>query len=340
MTTLPSGDFNYYTNTVYWNDFPEIQAHQNILISGESSLYWPDYLKRKYGKRCRALFPNCGNGWVERDLFQRGVIETADGFDVNPGSIAEAKAAARDIGMPANYFVQDANSFDPGAASYDIVVNLGAMHHVAFIDNMTRNIARALRDGGIYVGMDYVGAHRNQYPWHLWEAMIVFNETIPRKYIKFQRYAHFKTMVATDPTEAIHSELQIETLDRYFHLAEFTPLGGAIAYQILFENRKLLAERQTEEGARAIAKIIEADYALLRKAPEDTLFAFWVGTPQPKVLENDTLLAKWTIAEEEREKSAAANHGRYYPRSALEIIYDEIADLNDALRQRPLSTDL
>ena len=43
-------------------------------------------------------------------------------------------------------------------------------------------------------------------------------------------YPHVPTMIATDPTEAIHSDLIVETLARYFDLVEVRPVGGAIAY--------------------------------------------------------------------------------------------------------------
>ena len=161
--------------------------------------------------------------------------------------------------------------------------------------------------------------------------MVEFNETLPAKYKRFQQYAHLKTMLATDPTEAIHSELQIAVLKRYFDICQYVPLGGAIAYQILFENRLLFNERHTEEGTEVVKRIMRQDRLLLEKSPEDTLFAFWVATPRQDALRNPGLLYHWTREEEERERKAARNGGRYYPVTALEIIYDEVTKLNQAV---------
>ena len=61
-------------------------------------------------------------------------------------------------------------------------------------------------------------------------------------------YPHLPTMLHDDPTEAIHSELIVETLQRYFHVERFVPLGGAIAYPLLTFNARLL---ELAERARA-----------------------------------------------------------------------------------------
>jgi hypothetical protein len=119
MTIIPTDSFEYYKGDIYWNNFEDIQHYQNTLISGDPDLYWMDYLKREFGAFRVGFFPNCGNGWVERDFFLRKIIEEAMGIDVNETLIDRAKTEAKKINMPVSYFTQDVNSFDLTDVSCD-----------------------------------------------------------------------------------------------------------------------------------------------------------------------------------------------------------------------------
>jgi hypothetical protein len=204
------------------------------------------------------------------------------------------------------------------------------MHHVAWINRLTRRLAQMLRPGGLYVAFDYVGPHRNQYPWQMWSAFLEFNETLPERYRATTGYAHLKTMLYMDPTEAIHSELQIEVMKRYFDIVDFAGLGGPMAYQILFQNKTLFAERHTPEGKAALNRILAADQDLLAQDPECSLFAFWVATPKKEWPSQDQM-DSWQYEEDIREQKAKLNGGRYYPTAALEIIYNQMVDLRDEI---------
>jgi SAM-dependent methyltransferase len=225
-------------------------------------------------------------------------------------------------------FIFDLDGIDAG-----LVVNNGAMHHVAYIDRLTRRLCKVLKNGGVYVGFDYTGAHRNQYSWAAWSSMVELNASLPERFRATWPpswpcrlvYPHLKTMLHIDPTEAIHSELQIDVLRRYFNLEQFVPLGGAIAYQILFQNRQLYNERHTAEGIETLREIMDADWAFLAADPGSSLFSFWVATPKEDAFHDALTLAEWENEENLREQQAAQNGGRYYKVSALEIIYDEIA---------------
>ena len=89
----------YYTGT-YWNDYEKVQEHLNEKISGNIHIDWANQLIkwRKYKKFKKALILSCGNGWVERMLIEKGVIESAVGVDVNEDLLFQAKL----IGNPAS----------------------------------------------------------------------------------------------------------------------------------------------------------------------------------------------------------------------------------------------
>jgi hypothetical protein len=193
------------------------------------------------------------------------------------------------------------------------------MHHIAYIDRLTRQMARFLKPGGIYVVNDYTGPHRNQYGWEAVSRCAELNHSLPEAYRARLGYAHVPTMLAHDPTEAIHSELQMDVLRRYFDIVTHVRFGGALAYSLLFQNHLLYRDQRTERGAACIGRILAADQEFLNERPESNLFTFAICTPKaapPRQKQLDS----WTREEMEREARARDNGGRYYPPTALELI--------------------
>ena len=133
-------------------------------------------------------------------------------------------------------------------------------------------------------------------------------------------------MVEGDPTEAIHSELVLEVLRRYFAVEHERALGGGIAYLLLTHNPAIL-DGAAAETAPWVAYVLDHDAAYTDAAPERTLFAYVLARPKP--LPDDETLARWTAEEDEREARAAAGDGRYYPPTA-------VADAIAGERTRPL----
>ncbi len=271
------------------------------------------------------MFISCGNGWVERDCFKTGLIRGCVGFDVMESSLAAAQADAAAIGMPARYFLADGNRLVLDGTVYDIAVNRGAMHRIAFLDRLLRQIHGSLARDGIYVMNDYTGAHRNQYSWEVWSAVVKASHALPEMYRAVLAYAHMPTMLAHDPTEAIHSELQMHLTRRYFDVRQEVRYGGAIAYTLLFGNRALYRDRGSEAGVRLVEQILAWDAAFLEAHPQSDLFTFAVCMPKP-TLPPQPMLDRWTAEENERELHASRNGGRYYPPTTLALIYNAMPE--------------
>ena len=185
----------------------------------------------------RALILNCGNGWVEREMVSADVFDEAVGIDYSEALLQEARAAATADGLALTYQQMNVNKATLPAGEFDLVVNHAAAHHIAQIDRVFREICRLLPADGWFLSMDYVGPHRNQYTPEAWERAWSVNAELPPEVRQSMSYPHLPTMLQHDPTEAIHSELIVETLHRYFHVERFVPLGGAIAYPLLTFNR-------------------------------------------------------------------------------------------------------
>jgi hypothetical protein len=137
-------------------------------------------------------------------------------------------------------------------------------------------------------------------------------------------YPHLPTMLATDPTEAIHAELILPVLRRYFDVEHFRALGGGVAYPVLTFNKGIFSRPQ-EEVAPLVRQVLAADEAWTDEDPEGrTLFAYIVAKPRKDALADAAQLAEWTAEEDDRERLAAAAGGRYYPDTMLNGLYEEL----------------
>ena len=307
----------YYRGT-YWNDFDVVIRRINERISGDPSRPWYEHFA-KVSERTfeRALILNCGNGWVERDLLSSGLILEAVGIDYSEDLLAQARVAAAEGGLPLTYEKVNVNTAAFPEGAFDLVVNHAAAHHIAAIDRVFRELCRMLPDDGWFVSFDYVGPHRNQYTPEAWEELWAVNGQLPATLRQDLRYPQLPTMLATDPTEAIHSELILDTFHRYFTVGEFTPLGGAVAYPLMTHNTRLFEAADPAEQSAGLESILEADDRFLAGHPDSSLFAYFSGTPDKSVLTQADRLAEWEAEEDDRERRAAANGGEYYVRGAL-----------------------
>ncbi len=307
-----------YYQGKYWNDLEAVNRRINERISGNPSRMWFEHFADVSGRTFeRALILNCGNGWVERELLASGLILEAVGIDYSEDLLREAKVAADADRLPLTYEQANINTGLLPGGHFDLVVNHAAAHHIAAIDRVFRELCSILPEDGWFVSFDYVGPHRNQYAGAAWEEAWAVNRQLPESLRQDLRYPHLPTMLVTDPTEAIHSELIVETFRRYFAIGEFTPLGGAIAYPLLTHNARLFESTDDAERSAWVDRILEADDRFLREHPGSTLFAYFTGTPEKSALNRTAQLAEWESEETGRERLAAEKGGEYYPRGAL-----------------------
>ena len=123
---------------------------------------------------------------------------------------------------------------------FDLVINVAALHHVQYIDRFCRILCKTLREEGVLINYDYIGPHRNQYSSRQWYYIHQVNRKLPGFIRNNLKKPYLRTMLKTDPTEAIHSDLTIPVLSRYFDIFERHDAGGGIAYEILLNNTKLI----------------------------------------------------------------------------------------------------
>jgi SAM-dependent methyltransferase len=235
-TTVNENSTIYYSGQ-YWNDLPQVVAYMSEDLTGDPAKWWVRDFQERF---CSGPVVNCGNGWVERELVDKGIVTTVAAFDYSWDLLCEA---ARECGSRAIHYVRaDANTVSFAPDSFDVVFNVAALRHVRHLDRLCRVLCEALKPSGVLVNFDYIGPHRNQYSRRHWRRITRVNRRLPAAVVKQPlRRAHLPTRLATDPTKAIHSELILATVARHFDIFERHDTGGGIAYELLTHNPSLHA---------------------------------------------------------------------------------------------------
>lgn len=321
---VPGAHFEYYQGH-YWNDLQRVRDLLNERCTGDPSRAWQDHLLAEHGPFERALVLNCGNGWVERELVDRGLITSGVGVDYSEDLLAQARSASADAHPTLEYRRCDTNTADFPDGEFDLVVNHAAMHHVAYVDRVMRAICELLPSEGVFVSYDYVGPHRNQYTAAQWEAAWLVNESLPTELRQAMAYPSMTAMLADDPTEAVHSELVMSTMRRYFAIVYEARLGGALAYPLLTHNTALHSYPE-EEVVEAVESIMAADLELSVEGDLGTFFAYVVARPDKGSLRRVDDLNRWADEEDAREAAAAASDGVYYPPTMMSTLERQLAE--------------
>jgi SAM-dependent methyltransferase len=319
---------NVYYHGHYWNDYEMVRQHINKRIGGKGNTKWyQHFIQAHPGKKFKkALFVNCGNGWVEREMYQAGLFEEAAGVDYLQPLVDEAQTKANEAHLPIRYYQLDINTGDFPETGFDLVVNHAGCHHIAYLNKVLRAICGAMTDDGYFINFDYVGPHRNQYPYEQWSKIFDLNESLPAELRQEIAFPHLPTMLATDPTEAIHSELIIEYTNRYFETEEHKKIGGALAYPLLTFNKNM-QQATPNLQERWIRHILLSDLTFTEAFPNSSMFDYFTGKPKKSILKDDALLKNFEDEENERERKAVANNGYYYPLTLLQHMTLEMEDL-------------
>ena len=309
-TTVNEKSAVYYSGQ-YWNDLPQVVAYMSEHFTGDPTKWWVDDFKERFCPEPlgHGLILNCGNGWVERELVDKGIVRTVTAFDYSWDLLC---AASRDRGARAIQYVRaDANTVGFARDRFDVIFNVAALHHVQYLDRLCRVLCETLKPSGVLVSFDYIGPHRNQYSRPHWRRIVRVNRRLPPAARKPRlRRAHLPTMLHTDATEAIHSELILATGARYFEVFERHDTGGGIAYELLTHNAPLHA-LGPDAADPYIREVLAWDRHYTARGQVPHLFSYFLARPRKDVLQDATRLRAFQDEEDRREARARARRGVY-----------------------------
>ena len=275
-------EYTHYSDK-YWNDLEIVVKYKNKLATGNENVSWVgDILTRfkEYLPFNDVLIVGCGNGWLERQLYDLGIGKHFDAFDMSEKYIDEAKELKQSRTI--DYFLDDINFMSKiEDEKYDAVFNFAVLHHAEEVDNALKKLAKCLKTNGLMFNEEYVGPARNQYSDQHLKYMLEIMSDLPEKFrskVGFLRppLANFRV----EPSEAIHSDLILPLIPKYFDIVYQRNLNGGVAYQILHNNIQEY-ENPNSESEKWLEYLLKEDFKLSKENKVPILF--WYGVCKPKI---------------------------------------------------------
>ena len=84
-------DYSHYADK-YWNDLEVVRKYKNKLATGNENTHWIEDILERFKEHLPfedVLIVGCGNGWLERKLFDLGIGKHFDAFDMSVKYIDE-----------------------------------------------------------------------------------------------------------------------------------------------------------------------------------------------------------------------------------------------------------
>jgi SAM-dependent methyltransferase len=236
-----------------------------------------------------ALTIGCGEGALERGLAGHSFAARHDAIDVAPRAVERAAAAARQAGLgQLRYRVADANALELEPASYDVVLGVQAVHHVERLEHLFRQVAIALRPGGLLFLDEFVGPSRFQWTTHQLEVVDGILSSMPRRLRRSladgrvrrrARRPTIREVRATDPSEAVRSGEIIAVLTESFEVLELRPYGGTVLHLLLDDLAGNFGP-SVPGGPELLAAIADLEWALVSSGDLPSDFAVVVARPR------------------------------------------------------------
>jgi SAM-dependent methyltransferase len=233
----------------------------------------------------RCLTVGCGAGDFERSLSRFRVCDRHDAYDISEGAIEKARANAREAGLShIHYEAADINELSLPADSYDIVLGIQSIHHLANLERVFSEVRKALKPGGFFILHEFVGPSKFQWTDAQLNIINAALQMLPDKYcisrkdgitIKKKHWRPtLQEMDSIDPSEAIRSSDILTVLPMYFDILEKKDLGGSVLHLLLdgiagnfdYDNpkdMKLLRMLFEIEDAFMDIGVIQSDFALV-----------------------------------------------------------------------------
>jgi 2-polyprenyl-3-methyl-5-hydroxy-6-metoxy-1,4-benzoquinol methylase len=270
--------YSHYSDK-YWNDLARVKQYKNKLSTGNENLDWIDDIKNKFSDYLpfnEVLIVGCGNGWLERYLYDSDIGSNFDAFDISEKYIDQAKKQSGDRSI--TYFIDNVNEMKHiPEKKYDAIFNFAILHHTENIDFAMKKLSHHLKQDGLMFNEEYIGPARNQYSDEHVKIMLEVMSDLPEKYRSPNRLRPPLANFRVEPTEAIHSDLVKPSFEKYFDAVYERNMNGGIAYQILWNNIENFQDPKDNEANKHLDYLLEQDFNLSKSGKVPILFWYCVG---------------------------------------------------------------
>ncbi|MEL7061078.1 MAG: class I SAM-dependent methyltransferase [Acidobacteriota bacterium] len=273
-----------------WLDLELIEReHLRPRLSGDPDVYYLQHFLATWVPERpveRMLSLGCGGGNLERAFLDLGAARAIDANDVSAGSIEHARRAAAEAGYDhlLTYEVLDLDAEPLPANRYDVVVAKQSLHHVAALEHVYEQIARALKPGGVFMFHEFVGPTRFQWSdRQLYEVNRLLAELPPdlRRRTRQVRVGRptIEDMIAMDPSEAVRSAEILPLLEERFEILERKDLGGTLLHLVVHEALHVL-DLERPDHLAILRGWMQRESELLDAGDLPSDFAYVVARPR------------------------------------------------------------
>lgn len=135
----------------------------NAVYTGDPERSWLDDFAAR-GPFARAAVLGCDEGGLEDQWLAHAGNERLDVYELCPIVIRDVRRSIRREWRRRAHFIRtDLNFVHLPAATYDAIWSSGCLHHIANLEHLLAEVARALKPSGLFAIRDYVGERRMRF---------------------------------------------------------------------------------------------------------------------------------------------------------------------------------
>ena len=209
------------------------------------------------------------------------------GIDIAAETVEQARKQALAAGLQNLHMrVGDFNKLDGldlQPAALDLVLGLGAIHHVENLEGLWAAARRWLRPGGVVMAQEYIGPNRFQWT----DAQIEAGSKALAEIVPDQHKVHHhnvdrpppEAIAALDPSEAVRSAEILSTAESAgFQRQAYVSAGGALLQPVLM-NQAHTFDPQDWSHNLTLMRLFETEDRLMRAGTLEDDFAMFVLRP-------------------------------------------------------------
>jgi len=281
--------FNSYGigSSNYWI-IPRIRERWNLIISGDGSVSYEDYLVGKYlnGEKDLNLL-SLGSGICSHEMIfaKHQCFESVKCVDFSEKILEKAEQNALVLGLKNMVFESaDVSSICITPNSYDVILFHSSLHHFNNIPILLEKVRAGLKSNGLLVINEYVGPNRLQINENqINEINRLLKNEIPKDYRKRFLTNTFKNrisgsgvlrMIITDPSEAVQSSMIIPTIRGFFDVVEEKNLGGDLLMWLFKDISHHFIDDSSETNL-ILSKVFQAENEYLKENVGNFVFGIY-----------------------------------------------------------------
>jgi SAM-dependent methyltransferase len=178
----------------------------------------------------------------------------------------------------------DFNRLDLEPDSLQVLLGLGAIHHVENLEGLWEQGRRALRPGGSVLAQEFVGPDRFQWTDaqitacdHALATLVPDEHKVDHRRVE---RVPLETMISLDPSEAVRSSAILSTCAAAgFRIESYASAGGALLQPVLMYQVHTFEPRDWRHNL-VLARLFAEEDRLMRDGVLNDDFAMFVAVPE------------------------------------------------------------